>query len=62
MMQDFEVDSKQIDKIKKITTEEKNFRIKNLELFKEAGFRNVQSWRVDAKENWAGTLVITAVK
>jgi SAM-dependent methyltransferase len=30
--------------------------------FKEAGFRNVQSWRVDAKENWAGTLVITAVK
>ena len=30
--------------------------------FKEAGFSNVQSWRVDVKENWAGTLVITAVK
>ena len=25
--------------------------------FKEAGFSNVQSWRVDVKENWAGTLV-----
>ncbi len=33
-----------------------------LGFFKEAGFSNVQSWRVDAKENWAGTLVITAVK
>lgn len=30
--------------------------------FKEAGFSNVQSWRVGVKENWAGTLVITAVK
>ena len=30
--------------------------------FREAGFSNVQSWRVDVKENWAGTLVITAVK
>ena len=30
--------------------------------FKDAGFSNVQSWRVDVKENWAGTLVITAVK
>ena len=23
--------------------------------FKDAGFSNVQSWRVDVKENWAGT-------
>jgi SAM-dependent methyltransferase len=30
--------------------------------FKEAGFSNVQSWRVDEKENWAGTLVLTGVK
>jgi predicted TPR repeat methyltransferase len=30
--------------------------------FKEAGFSDVQSWRVDEKENWAGTLVLTGVK
>ena len=33
-----------------------------LDFFKEAGFSNVQSWRVDEKENWAGTLVLTGVK
>ena len=39
-MENFQIDFKQIDKIKKITLEEKNFRIKNLELFKTAGFPN----------------------
>ncbi len=39
-MQNFEIDSTQIDKIKKITTEEKSFRIKNLEFFKATGFPN----------------------
>ena len=39
-MQNFEINSTQIDKIKKMTTEEKNFRIKNLEFFKTAGFPN----------------------
>lgn len=33
-----------------------------IDFFKDAGFTRVQSWRVDAKEQWAGTLVITAVK
>ena len=46
-MQIFEINSNQIDKIKKITTEEKNFRIKNLELFKEFGFPNkrLEDWK-----------------
>ena len=46
-MQTFEINSNQIDKIKKITTEEKNFRIKNLELFKEFGFPNkrLEDWK-----------------
>lgn len=30
--------------------------------FKKAGFSNVQSWRVDEKKNWPGTLVLTGVK
>ena len=38
MIQNFSINSAQIDKIKKITNEEKNFRIKNLELFKKSGF------------------------
>ena len=37
-MLNFEINSIQIDKIKKITTEEKRFRIRNLEFFKAAGF------------------------
>ena len=46
-MENFQIDSKQIDKIKKITLEEKNFRIKNLELFKTAGFPNkkFEDWK-----------------
>ena len=46
-MENFEIDSKQIDQIKKITIEEKNFRIKNLELFKTAGFPNkkFEDWK-----------------
>ena len=40
MMQNLEINFKQIDKIKKITKEEKNFRIKNLESFKASGFPN----------------------
>ena len=46
-MENFEINSKQIDKIKKITTKEKNFRIKNLELFKTAGFPNkkLEDWK-----------------
>ena len=39
-MQNFEINSTQIGKIKKMTTEEKNFRIKNLEFFKSTGFPN----------------------
>jgi len=33
-----------------------------LHFFKAAGFRAVQTWRVDATENWAGTLVLTGIK
>jgi len=47
MMQNFEVNSNQIDKIKKITSDEKDFRIKNLELFKASGFPNkkLEDWK-----------------
>ena len=46
-MLNFEINSVQIDKIKKITTEEKRFRIKNLEFFKAAGFPNkrLEDWK-----------------
>ena len=46
-MQNFEINSAQIDKIKKITTEEKNFRIKNLEFFRTIGFPNkrFEDWK-----------------
>lgn len=30
--------------------------------FKNAGFRDVQSWRFDTKKDWAGTLVVTGTK
>ena len=53
MIQDFEINSKQIDKIKKITAEEKNFRIKNLELFKATGFPNkrLEDWKFSDFKN-----------
>jgi Fe-S cluster assembly protein SufD len=46
-MHNFEIDSTQIDKKKKITTEEKSFRIKNLEFFKATGFPNkrFEDWK-----------------
>tara|TARA_Y100000590_G_scaffold123248_1_gene141134 strand:+ start:4505 stop:5755 length:1251 start_codon:yes stop_codon:yes gene_type:complete len=46
-MQNFEVNSTEIDKIKKITKEEKDFRIKNLEFFKASGFPNkrLEDWK-----------------
>tara|TARA_B110000438_G_scaffold290956_1_gene327293 strand:+ start:2901 stop:4151 length:1251 start_codon:yes stop_codon:yes gene_type:complete len=39
-MNDFEINSDQIGKIKKISLEEKNFRVKNLDFFKSVGFPN----------------------
>tara|TARA_Y100000590_G_scaffold98532_1_gene112163 strand:- start:1528 stop:2778 length:1251 start_codon:yes stop_codon:yes gene_type:complete len=47
MIQNFEINSNQIDKIKKISSEEKNFRIKNLEFFKLSGFPNkrLEDWK-----------------
>ena len=53
MMHNFNVNSQQIDKIKKITNEEKNFRIKNLQLFELAGLPNkrLEDWKFsDFKE------------
>ena len=46
-MENFEINFKQIDQIKKITLEEKNFRIKNLELFNTAGFpsKKFEDWK-----------------
>ena len=47
MDQNFQINSEEIDKIKKISLEEKKFRIKNLELFKAAGFPNkrLEDWK-----------------
>ena len=53
MIQNFEINSNQIDKIKKITTKEKDFRIKNLELFRAAGFPNkrLEDWKFSDFKN-----------
>ena len=55
-MQNFEINSTQIDKIKKMTTEEKNFRIKNLEFFKSTGFPNkrFEDWKFSDFEKIVG--------
>jgi len=47
MMQNFEINSSTIDKIKKITNEEKNFRNQNLDFFKSVGFPNkrLEDWK-----------------
>ena len=52
-MQNFEINSNQIDKIKKITLEEKNFRFKNLELFNASGFPNnrLEDWKFSDFKN-----------
>ena len=53
MMNNFEINSKEIDKIEKITNEEKSFRIKNLEIFKIIGFPNkrLEDWKFSDFEN-----------
>ena len=53
MIHNFEINSSQIDKIKEISVEEKNFRIKNLKVFNAAGFPNkrLEDWKFsDFKE------------
>ena len=46
-MQNFEINSSTIDKIKKITKKEKNFRNQNLDFFKSVGFPNkrLEDWK-----------------
>tara|TARA_Y100000590_G_scaffold375408_1_gene440318 strand:+ start:1285 stop:2532 length:1248 start_codon:yes stop_codon:yes gene_type:complete len=52
-MQNFEINFNEIDKMKKITAEEKNFRIKNLEFFKAVGFPNkrLEDWKFSDFKN-----------
>ena len=47
MIQNFEINSKQIDKIKNISNKEKDFRNKNLEIFKNSGFpsNRLEDWK-----------------
>ena len=33
-----------------------------IHLFEQAGFIEVESWRVNKKDDWAGTLVVTGKK
>ena len=53
MIENFEINSKDINKIKKITNSEKKFRIKNLELFKNIGFPNkkIEDWKFSDFKN-----------
>ena len=46
-MNNFEINSKQIDKIKKITIKEKDFRVKNVAIFKAVGFpsKRLEDWK-----------------
>ena len=57
MLENFNINSGQIDKINKITSEEKKFRIKNLELFKTAGFPNKrhEDWKFSDFRNIVDT-------
>ena len=52
-MENFEINSDQIDKIEKITTKEKDFRVKNLKLFQAAGFpnKNLEDWKFSDFKN-----------
>ena len=53
MLENFQINSKQIDKIKKISLEEKDFRIKNLEFFQNTGFPNKkqEDWKFSDFQN-----------
>ena len=57
MIKNLEINSKQIDKIKEITLKEKNFRVKNLELFKAAGFptKRLEDWKFSDFKNIVDT-------
>ncbi len=53
MKQNFEINTREIDKIKKITSEEKDFRIKNLKRFQNIGFPNkrFEDWKFSDFKN-----------
>ena len=57
MSENININANQIDKINKITSEEKEFRIKNLELFKAAGFPNKrhEDWKFSDFKNIVDT-------
>ena len=53
MLENFQIKSDEIDKIKKITPKEKNFRIKNLKFFQNTGFPNKkqEDWKFSDFQN-----------
>jgi len=57
MSRNININTSQINKINKITSEEKKFRIKNLELFKSAGFPNkrYEDWKFSDFKNIVDT-------
>ena len=57
MSENININANQIDKINKITSEEKEFRIKNLELFKAVGFPNKrhEDWKFSDFKNIVDT-------
>ena len=57
MIENININESQIDKINKITSEEKKFRIKNLKLFKTTGFPNkrYEDWKFSDFKNIVDT-------
>ena len=57
MLENFNINSGQIDKINKITSEEKKFRIKNLEFFKTVGYpkKRHEDWKFSDFKNIVNT-------
>jgi len=57
MLENFNINPSQIDKINKITSKEKKFRIKNLQLFKDSGFPNkkIEDWKFSDFKNIVDT-------
>jgi len=53
MLENFKIDASEIDKIKIFTSEEKNFRLKNLSYFNDTGFPNkkIEDWKFTDLKN-----------
>ena len=53
MIENFKINSSEIDKIKIVSDKDKKFRLKNLELFNSAGFptKSLEDWKFSDLKN-----------